>query len=223
MTAIILDSPQMGENIGAVARVMHNFALSDLRIVTPRDGWPNQKAVDMAAGGAEIIHNAKIFDSIEEAIADLNYVYAATARSRDMVKETVSPAEIELVGKTGFLFGRESSGLSNHAIMLSSKIVTIPVNPEYSSINIAMSAGIICYEISKLKLPPAAEEGFATKDEVAGFIKHVETELDKTNFFSVARKKPGMMINFSNIFTRMKLTSQEVRTLRGIIRCLSEK
>ena len=214
----------MGENIGAAARIMYNFGFDDLRIVNPRDGWHGTnvfaKAHEMSAHADWIIEKAKLFDSTEAAIADLEYVYAASARPRDMTKEVIAPREIELKGKTGFMFGRESNGLTNEQIMLANKIITIPVNPEYSSINIAMSVGIICYEASGQKLQKPEFE-MATKADIDSLIKHVETELDKTDFFSVPRKKPGMMLNFSNIFTRMSLTAQEVRTLRGVIRAIS--
>jgi tRNA/rRNA methyltransferase len=223
MTSIILVEPQMGENIGAAARAMLNFGFTDLRIVNPRDGWPNQKAIDMSAWAEKIVHEAKIFATVEEAIADLNFVYAATARQREIEKEMVVPREITLHGKTGIMFGRENNGLSNHEVTLCNKIVTIPVNPECKSINIATSVAIICYELSQCQNPVVAEVELATRQEVEGFIRHVETELDKTDFFSVPQKKPGMMVNFSNIFTRMKLTGGEVRTLRGVIRAIAEK
>lgn len=225
MTAIILVEPQMGENIGAAARIMYNFGFNDLRIVNPRDGWQGtnvyDKAHEMSAHADWIIEKAKLFDSTEAAIADLEYVYAASARPRDMTKEVITPREIELKGKTGFMFGRESNGLTNEQIMLANKIITIPVNPEYSSINISMSVGIICYEASQQSLQKPEFE-MATKADIDSLIKHFETELDKTDFFSVPRKKPGMMLNFSNIFTRSNLTAQEVRTLRGVIRALTE-
>lgn len=222
MTAIILVEPQMGENIGAAARVMYNFGLEDLRIVNPRDGWPNDKAHEMSAHADWIIEKAKIFPTVEEAIADLEYLYAATVRPREMTKEVIAPREITLHGKTGFMFGKESSGLTNQQVSLANRIITIPVNPEYSSINISMSIGIICYEIFGKELPKQEFE-MATKGDIDALIKHVETELDKTDFFSVPRKKPGMMLNFSNIFTRSQLTQQEVRTLRGVIRALTEQ
>lgn len=224
MTAIILVEPQMGENIGAAARVMYNFGFDDLRVVNPRDGWQGtqvyDKAHEMSAHADWIIEKAKLFDSVEAAIADLEYVYAASARPRDMTKEVIAPREIELKGKTGFMFGRESNGLTNEQIMLANKIITIPVNPEYSSINISMSVGIICYEASQQSLQKPEFE-MATKADIDALIKHFETELDKTEFFTVPRKKPGMMLNFSNIFTRSSLTAQEVRTLRGVVKALT--
>lgn len=223
MTAIILVEPQMGENIGAAARAMLNFGFTDLRIVNPRDGWPNEKAVAMAAWAERVVHEAKIFATVEEAIADLNFVYAATARMREMEKEVVTPREITIHGKTGIMFGRENNGLSNHEVTLCNQIVTIPVNLECKSINIATSVAIICYEISQMKNPEMPEIDLATRQEVDGFIKHVEEELDKTDFFSVPQKKPGMMVNFANIFTRMKLTAGEVRTLRGVIRAIAKR
>jgi tRNA/rRNA methyltransferase len=225
MTAIILVEPQMGENIGAAARVMYNFGFDDLRIVNPRDGWKGtqvyDKAHEMSAHADWIIEKVRLFESVDSAIADLEHVYAASARPRDMTKEVITPKEIKLKGKTGFMFGRESNGLTNEQIMLANQIVTIPVNPEYSSINISMSVGIICYEASQQSLQKPEFE-MATKGDIDALVKHIEAELDKTDFFSVPRKKPGMMLNFSNIFTRTNLTVQEVRTLRGVIRALSQ-
>ncbi len=225
MTSIILVEPQMGENIGAAARIMYNFGFDDLRIVKPRDGWHGTKTYDkaheMSAHADWIIEKAKVFETTQSAIADLEYVYASSARPRDMTKEVINPREIELKGKTGFMFGRENNGLSNDEIMLANKIITIPVNPKYSSINIAMSVGIICYEASQQVLQRPEFE-MATKSDIDSLVKHFETELDKTDFFSVPRKKPGMMQNFTNIFTRTNLTVQEVRTLRGVIKAISK-
>lgn len=229
MTSIILVEPQMGENIGAAARAMFNFGFTDLRIVAPRDGWKGtvtyDKAHEMSAKADFIIEKATVFDSLENAIADLNTIYAATARPREMTKPVITPAQIEIAGKTGILFGRENNGLTNAEVNLANKIITIPVSDKYSSINIAMSVGIICYEIFQITnhQTPITNLELATRDDIAGFIKHTEDELDKAGFFTIPQKKPGMMANFANIFTRNNLTVQEVKTLRGVIRSISGK
>jgi tRNA/rRNA methyltransferase len=227
----ILIRPQLGENIGAVARVMKNFGLYDLRIVSPRDGWPNKAAQSMAVGAIDIIEQAKIFDCLPEAIEDINTIYASTARKRDLNKQVVCSHDIasELsngAGKIAILFGPENSGLSNEDLTRSNKIITIPVNQNFSSINIAQAAGIIAYEISQLYedvsfVPNQASE-IATFTELNNFFVYLERELEKNSFFQVPEKKPGMTNNIRSIFTRIdKLSSQEVRTLMGIIKSLT--
>ena len=226
--AIILVKPQMGENIGAAARVMLNFGLKDLRIVTPRDGWPNPKAVDMAAGAKSVIKDAKIFDSLEEAVADLKFLYATTARPRDMVKEVINPYECgELLRSNkpaGVIFGGEKSGLSNSDIVLADKIVSIDVSDEYGSLNLAQSVGVICYEFfSKKSKSAKAKPNVAPKKDINEALKHLEQELEIKGFFKVKEKKKGMLDNINNIFTRAEITKQEAQTIRGIIRSLAKK
>lgn len=226
MPIIILVNPQMGENIGAVARVMGNFALSELRIVFPRDGWPNEKAVAMAAGAEAILSDAKIYASTREAIADLEIVFATTIRGRDMVKPVVTAREAvsQFTSKTGILFGPERSGLSNDDTALSSAILSIPTNPAFSSLNLAQAVAICCYEWFQLQEKPAAdkERQLAEKQEVLAMITHLETALETREFFKVPEMKERMRRNIENIFTRNQLTSQEVQTLRGIIACLEK-
>lgn len=230
--SIILISPQMGENIGAAARVMMNFGISDLRIVTPRDGWPNPKAVDMAKGAKEIIKKAQIFDSLKDALADINRLYATTARPRDMVKEVVTARKCaeEISsndGKSAIMFGPERTGLENDDISLADAIVTIPVSPEYTSLNLAQAVSITCYEWFAYNdgSPAAAidlgKSKAASKQEIAHMFEHLEAELDKTDFFKVPDKRPKMVVNIRNIFSRAHLTDQDVRTLRGIIKSLT--
>ncbi len=226
MTSIILVNPQMGENIGAAARVMLNFGFTGLRLVAPRDGWPNRKAVDMSSGAVEKI-NVTIFENFESAIADLEILYATTARNRDMDKTVITPGQIELSPKTGIVFGPERTGLGNYEISLCNKIVEIPVNPEFSSLNLAQSVAVICYELRKSGISEVpnlrnSEVPLATKAELEGLYKHLEDELEKRNFFSTPEKQPGMMINIRNMLERAELLPQEVRTLRGIIRSLAE-
>lgn len=227
--AIILVAPQMGENIGAAARAMKNFGLDDLRIVSPRDGWPNEKADSMAVGAVGIIKNARVFEDLGSAIADLEYLYATTAVPRDMNKKYVFSKKLAqdvetLNCKFGIMFGRENSGLNNDEIMLADKILTIDTT-EFSSLNIAHAVAVICHEIFKSgkqeQLSNAQQ--LATKNEVALFLTHLEEELDNKNFFKSLDKKPRMMRNITNIFTRIdKLSSAEIQTLRGIIKSLAD-
>jgi len=231
--AIILISPQLGENIGAAARVMLNFGLTDLRIVTPRDGWPNPKAVDMAKGAKEVIKNAQVFDSLAEATTDINRLYATTARPRDMIKPVVTPRKCaeEITTnaqRSAIMFGPERSGLNNDDITLADAIAAIPVAPIYTSLNLAQAIAIMCHEWFSAKDETAAKEmelgnyGLAPKNEIANFFEHLESELDKTDFFKVEDKRPKMVRNIRNIFSRADLTDQEVRTLRGVIKSLTK-
>jgi tRNA/rRNA methyltransferase len=249
---IILVSPQLGENIGAAARCMLNFGLTDLRIITPRDGWPNPKAVDMAKGAGEVIKNAKIFQSLADATFDITKLYATTARTRDMEKPVYTANEaaeaiIKNSGKSAIMFGAERSGLSNEDITLADGICVIPVAPIYTSLNLAQAVNIICYEwfinkqteknrhaefisashLESKEIPKQVQDDeinpqLATKEDIAKMFEHLESELDKTDFFKVADKRPKMVVNIRNIFSRNNLTQQEVRTLRGIIKSLTK-
>lgn len=233
---VILMEPQMGENIGATARSMKNFGLSDLRIVNPRDGWPNSKAREMSKNAADIIEQATIFQSLAESCHDIHNIYAATARPRDMVKPTYSAFDTaaEIIKnksqnkQSALLFGPERSGLDNESISLATAICSIPVSDDYPSLNLAQAVTVTCYEwFRQQELPDnktiIQKEEYATKEKVEHLISHLEKQLDATHFFQVADKKPGMMKNIRNIFTRNNLTEQEVQTLRGIIRAISSK
>jgi len=221
--SIILSHPQMGENIGAAARVMANFGLVDLRIVAPRDGWPNEKAVEMAANASALVENAKIFKTLEEAAADLNFLYALTARNREMDKKVIAPREITLLEKTGFVFGPERTGLSNEEISLCDEIISIPVDSNFKSVNLAQSVAIIAYEISTIDHVTEQPRNQATKEELIALFTHLENELDERGFFQEATKKTGMVANIRAFLTRAQLSGQELRTLRGIIRYLAQK
>ncbi|MDA0780720.1 MAG: RNA methyltransferase [Rickettsiales bacterium] len=227
---IILIAPQLGENIGAAARGMLNFGLTDLRIVNPRDGWPNPKAVDMAKGAKDVIKKARIFTSLKDATHDITRLYATTARTRDMVKKVYDAREtaaniIQNNGKSAIMFGPERSGLNNDDITLADAVSIIPVAPIYTSLNLAQAVNIMCYEwfvaTSECSNGVSDSQGFATKEEVANLFEHLETELDKTDFFRIEDKRPKMVRNIRNIFSRNDLTEQEVRTLRGIIKSLT--
>ena len=220
----------MGENIGAVARAMKNFDIYDLRIVDPRDGWPNEKAVSMSVGAADLIANARIFGSVVDAISDLSYVYAATATPRDMNKEYVFSRDLKedipKTGKVGIMFGRENCGLNNQEISYANKIITIDTNLSFSSLNIAHSVAVICYELfqARMQSRPYVQPTLAGNDELEYFYEHLFNSLEERKFFRVPQKREKMSLKIRNIFARIdKLSKTELQTLRGIITVLSGK
>ena len=232
--SIILVDPQLGENIGMVARAMFNCDLDDLRLVRPRDHWLNEHSIKAAAGAGERVKQAKVFQSTEEAIADLTWVYATTARSRSMEKQVNTAKQAakhihqnpEL--KAGILFGRERFGLHNDDIALANRIIEIPLNPDYSSLNLAQAVLVCAYEIYQVFLDapePHARTGLinapVSKENLVGFFDHLEGELDKTSFFLPKEKRPKMVRNLRNMFQHMPLSEQDVRTLRGVISALT--
>lgn len=230
--AFILVAPQMGENIGAVARVMGNFGLTDLRIVAPRDGWPNPAADTMSAGALPDVVTARVFDTVEQAIADCAQVLATTARPRGMEKPVVDAAgAIERLrsvgGLTGILFGAERAGLPNEAVTLADAIVTLPVVAAFASLNLAQAAGVMAHEWAAAQasgLPPRFEGGVdapATREDLIGMMEHFEAELDRAGFFMPEAKRAVMVQNLRNAFTRAGWTEQEVRTFRGAIKALA--
>lgn len=244
--AIILAEPQLGENIGSSARAMANFGLTDLRLIRPRDGWPNDYAIKAASGADHVLEGAGVFDLEKEALADLHCVYAASARPRDMVKPVVTPeqagaemrAQIASGMTVGVIFGRERSGLSNDQIALADTIITAPVNPSFASLNLAQAVLLIGYEWFKLEAltlgDGSREDGPhdgpglkmpgtwpATKQELVGFLEHLEAELDASGFLLPVEKRPAMVRNIRNMFQRVNLTEQDVRTLRGIVSSLT--
>ena len=231
---IILVEPQLAQNIGAVARAMLNFGLTDLRLVNPRDGWPNPDAHASAAGADLVLDNIQVFPTIHEAIGDLNRVFATSVRGHDMIKYIYSPhtALEHLVAtacqgqKVGVLFGSERCGLTGEDISLCEAIVKIPTNPEFSSLNLAHAVALIAYEWA-LRLTTSPEEIFrtgltslATREDMGHFFIHLEEELIRTGFLRNEKKRPNMVRNIRNIFQRANLTEQEVRSLRGIVRSL---
>lgn len=229
--AIILCEPQLGENIGTTARAMANFGLWDLRLVNPRDGWPNERAVAAASRADHVIDRVRVFDSVEAAISDLSLVHATTARRRDMQKEVVGPEEsaqrmVAHVGGgagAGLLFGRERWGLYNEEVALADSIVTLPVEPAFASLNIAQAVLLMAYEWRRQSeagtdLPfSGGLEATAPREELLGLFGHLEETLDRTGFFKTADKRPTMVTNLRAIFSRADLTGQEIRTLRGVI------
>lgn len=230
--AIVLVAPQLGENIGMVARAMANFGLGDLRIVTPRDGWPNDKAVSASAGAVHVVEAATIFDDLPSAIEDLNYVVATTARQRDGFKEVLGPEDAckRLFGfhaaakRAGILFGRERTGLKNEEVSLADDIVTFPVNPAYASLNIAQAVLLMAYEYFKTSaqgLPfegPAYER--APKAELFGLFEQLETALDVRGYFRPAARKPVQVESLRAVLSRPGFSTEEVRLLRGVVSSL---
>ncbi|MGB8546730.1 MAG: TrmJ/YjtD family RNA methyltransferase [Xanthobacteraceae bacterium] len=233
---VVLVEPQLGENIGAAARVMANFGLSRLRLVAPRQAWPNPKASMMAAGADRVLDAAQLFDSAAAAIADCAFVLATTARAHDQAKPVVGPeaAARELAprvaaGETvAIVFGRERIGLLNEEVALADRIVTFPVNPAFASLNLAQAVAIMGYEWFKLAangtLPfvMPRKSGSAPKEQLEAFFAGVEQELERVEFFRPAEKRDTMLINLRNIFTRMQPTQQDIQTLHGVIAAIAE-
>lgn len=232
--AVILVDPQLGENIGTAARAMLNCGLTDLRLVRPRDGWPNPKAVRASSGADIVIDNARLYDRTEDAVADLTRVYATTARQRYMVKPVVTPrqaaAEMRAAtdaGPCGVLFGRERTGLENDDLALADALLNVPLNPGFTSLNLAQAVLLIGYEwFTAADDTPGrrlsdAGHAPATKDELVNLFRHLEQELDAAEFFHVDAKRPSMVRNLRNMLQRADLTDQEVRTLHGVVTALS--
>jgi tRNA/rRNA methyltransferase len=226
----------MGENIGAAARAMANFGLSDLRLVAPRDGWPNARAEAMAAGGLAVVQAARVTPDVPAAIADLTIVFAATARQRELEKPVLTPrqamararAEIACGGRPGFLFGPEASGLSNEEIAPAAGILAIPVDPACSSLNLAQAVAVTAYEwLAGEVAPDAAAFGpsrpRATLAEIAGLTEHLETELEARGFFFPPAKAESMRVNLRAAFARGDFTQAEVNALRGAIKSLAAR
>jgi tRNA/rRNA methyltransferase len=233
---VILVEPQLGDNIGAAARAMANFGLSELRLVKPRDGWPNPRAWVAASGADRILDRAKLYDSAADAIADLTYVLATTARAHDQAKPVVGPSEaasliaprIKAGENVGLLFGRERYGLENTEISLADRIVTLPVNPAFASLNLAQAVLIVAYEWFKLAgggaLPFAMPHKShpAPRAQLAAFFAMLERELDAVEFLRPPEKRETMLINLRNIFHRMGPTRQDIQTLHGAILAIAE-
>jgi tRNA/rRNA methyltransferase len=235
--AIILCEPQLGENIGTTARAMANFGLWDLRLVNPRDGWPNERAVAAASRADHVLERVSVFETVEAAIADLTLVYATTARRRDLQKDVLGPdvaagrmaAHIGGAGKAGLLFGRERWGLLNEEVALADAIVTLPVEPAFASLNIAQAVLVLAYEWRRHSgeagaLPfGSGLEQPASKAELAQLYLHIEEALDRAGFFTAPDKRPTMVNNLRTLFGRGQFSSQEVRTLHGVIAAIDRR
>ncbi|MBI5264275.1 MAG: TrmJ/YjtD family RNA methyltransferase [Bradyrhizobium sp.] len=233
---IILVEPQLGENIGMTARAMGNFALSRLRLVNPRDGWPNVSAQRAAAGADHILERVELFDTVEQAVADLDLLFASTARAHDQAKPVVGPetaageiaGHIAGGGKAGILFGRERSGLTNEEVALANRTITFPVNPGFASLNLAQAVLLLGYEWFKhasggalpFDMPQRSER--ASQHQIQAFFENLVRELDRVEFLRPAEKRETMLVNLRNIFTRMDPTKQDMHTLHGVIMAIAE-
>ncbi|WP_062014357.1 RNA methyltransferase [Aureimonas sp. AU4] len=234
--AIILVEPQLGENIGMVARAMANFGLSDLRLVNPRDGWPNERAVAAASRADHVIEAARLFNTIEEAAADLTFLLATTARARDSHKSVLGPrdaagalrARVDVGQGAGILFGRERTGLENHEVDLADTIVTFPVNPAFASLNLAQAVLLMSYEWMNTtgETAPrfgAPEQVPAEKEELYRLFGHLEAALDTANYFHPPAKRDSMIHILRNMLTRPGFSEGEIRTLRGVLRSFERR
>ncbi len=232
---VVLVEPQLGENIGAAARAMANFGLSRLRLVKPVQGWPNEKARAMAAGADRVLDGAQLYDSMADAIGDCSFMLAATARNHDQAKPVIGAAQaaaeaaprVAAGENVAVVFGRERNGLENHEVARADRILTLPVNPAFASLNLAQAVVIVGYEwfrqqggdlpfVAPQKSPPAAKQQFDA------FFADLERELDKVEFFRPEEKRGTMGVNLRNIFQRMAPTQQDIRTLHGVITAISQ-
>jgi tRNA/rRNA methyltransferase len=232
---IILNAPQLAENIGAVARVMANFGLSELRLVSPRDGWPQERAWASASGADWPLDNARLFDRVEDAVADLQRVYATTARNRELQLPILTPrsAAAELSQaifdgeRVGMLFGAERAGLETADIALCQAVVTLPVDIRFRSLNLAQAVAINAYEwrmTVEEAIPQSFREGPPPADgaSMLGLFEHFERELDDAGFFHPPEKRPSMVQNLRSALGRARFNEQEVRTFRGVVTALSK-
>ena len=227
----ILVRPQMGENIGSVARAIKNFNIKYLRIVNPRCNWPSQKALATSVGAKDILKSAKIYNSIEKAIGDLDIIFASTSRIRKVNKKIISildfKKKVEKKRKIGILFGPEASGLSNDEISYANYLVKIPTNKKFSSLNLSHSAIIFCFELfqyfsnKKAIYKSSYKSSVAKKSEVNKFLSFIINKLDKKGFLQPDHKRKSMIRNINNIFHRLNLSEQEIRILLGIFSTLN--
>jgi len=234
--AIILIEPRESGNIGATARAMMNFGMKDLRLVRPKDHWLETFTRQMASGANDILNDARVYKTTQDAVSDLHVIYATASKKRDMIKPLFTPRSaaeemknlIQKGARIGLLFGTEPSGLENEDVMRASGLISIPTSEDFDSLNLSQAVLLIAYEFFQMYLPSSFAEvslsgkrsSFATQEEVEGFLKHLEEELDMANFWRVSEKKPDMLQNVRNIFNRICLTQQETQTLRGILKAL---
>ncbi len=234
--AIILHSPQLGENIGAAARVMRNFGLTDLRLVTPRDGWPNPAADTMSAGAFEAGVTVSVHETLQDSLEGITWLAAATARLRGIEKRVgdaqaaAETAHARLgAGKSAIMFGAEKSGLPNDAVAVSDFLMTYPVDTDFKSLNLAQAVCVFCAEWGKLAIGPRADEGdnkaglgdLAPRDELYRMFEHFEEELERAGYFFPPEKTPLMKDNLRAALIRADWTQQEVQTFRGAIKALA--
>lgn len=229
--AFVLIRPQMGENIGAAARAMLNFGLDRMRITAPRDGWPNQKAVVMASGAGRVLDAALIFDTTAAAIADCDYVYATTARARELTKPVFTPeaamtdarTRIAAGEKVAVLFGPERSGLENDDISRANAMITVPVNPDFPSLNLGQCVLLTGYEWQRATretpdMQVASSSPWANQAEIESLATHFEERLEIAGFFFPDHKAASMKVNLRNLWSRMPMTRADVQMLHGTLR-----
>ncbi len=228
---VILVRTQISENIGTAARAMMNCDLCDLRLVTPKENHLSDKALGASSGAQEILKQAKVFDSFEDAVADCNYLLATSARRRDMIKEVFTSDggakilrdKIAKGQKCGFVFGPERTGLTNDEIAICNGMIEIPLNPYHCSLNLAQAVLLVGYEWFKSGDNTKEQQFFtnntqiATKESLLAFFKHLEKELDECGNLRLGDKRPRMVRNLRNIFQRSNLTEQEIKTLHGVV------
>lgn len=234
---IILVRPQMGENIGAAARAMLNFGLTEMRIVDPRDGWPNPKAVAMASGAAgKVLDHVRIYPTLAEAMEGVDYAFATTARGRELTKPVFTPQTAmekvrDHVGRCAIIFGPERAGLENDDVARANAIVTVPVNPDFPSLNLAQAVLLMGYEWGREELPPEPSphagrpvaEMLADRVEIERLGDHYEEKLSEAGFFFPETKAANMRLNLRNMWGRLVLTRGDVRILHGILRQLTRR
>lgn len=233
---IIMVRPQLGENIGMAARAMLNCGLATLRLVSPRDGWPNDKAQRAASGADVVLENAEVFDSVADAVADLERVVATTARNRELTQRILTPrhAAAEMRGwigqgdRVGILFGPERTGLENDDMVHADTALSIPLNPQFSSLNVAQAVLLVSYEwAAAVDATPAARMAEyatrpATKEELQNLFDHLERALDQSGFLRNKDMRPSMVLNLRALLQRAEMTEQEARTFHGVIKFLSK-
>ncbi|MCJ8157425.1 TrmH family RNA methyltransferase [Sphingomonas sp. LaA6.9] len=228
--AIVLVRPQLGENIGKAARAMLNFGLTEMRLVAPRDGWPNPSAGPAASGADIVLERAQVFESVADAVADCQHIYATTVRKRGVTKPVVTPEvaaqEMRAArGRSAILFGPERSGLETDDVAVARKILTVPINPEFGSLNLAQAVILVAYEWSKgeaLASPPSVEiDPPAPQDELDGMIGQLDAMLDKAGYFFPPDRAPSTRRTLRTLLTKPGWNSMEVRTLRGVLSSLA--
>jgi tRNA/rRNA methyltransferase len=226
---IVLVRPQLGQNIGKAARAMLNFGLTEMRLVAPRDGWPNPEAGPAASGADVVLEQAKLFDTTEDAIADCSLVFASTVRRRDLVMPVLGPEQMadQIAGSTersAILFGAERSGLETEEVALANAIVTVPINPDFGSLNLAQAVILLAYEWSRrseLSQPTAKQgEPAAPHGELEGLIEQLNGELEAKGYFHPPSRTQATRNTLRTIFTKTGWSSREVKAVRGVIRAL---
>ncbi len=230
--AIILVRPQLGENIGKAARAMLNFGLTEMRLVSPRDGWPNPSAGPAASGADIVLERAQVFESVADAVADCTHVYATTVRKRGVTKPVVKPDEAAQAihaapGKSAILFGPERSGLETDDVAVAGTIITVPINPEFGSLNLAQAVILVAYEWSKqadLVQPTLeAHDPVAPQAELDGMIAHLDGLLEAKGFYHPPERTPATKRTLRTLLTKPGWSSQEIKTLRGVLSALEGK